>query len=659
MAEKAKFESLQRVFPHKKLLRGKPRRAILWSICGSCLICLQLFNLLLISDLLSNGGTVRLQDGQYDELLQLLPGSLPEHGTDTVSYDSLLQDRGILSTVWWSRHTILGWPLAELYQRTYVLRSNRSAFPTLIAAVVLLGFLRGLMVSHVRSLANTAAMDVTANLRHNIHRQTLRLGPSDVQDTRSDHVFDLFTVQVDRIRDGISQTVRTLVSAPIELAMLLLFAMSLEWRVTLQCLVPLGFCWYLVNRQHKRAAVRQSLMTAHADRELRLLAESLRKTRLVRGYGMETLEQKQFEVYAQRFRNNITALVGDVSWSQRGTQLMCIGCLGIVVYLLGVHAMVADADRSLPAAAVIVIMTAFACMFRPLKNLTALPEAQANASQASAHVHRYLNLIPEVGQAVGAKFLQPLSHTLQFESLQYTLPDQRPLLNDCSLRITAGEVVALVALDPLEPRALAYMLPRFIEPQSGRVLFDGEDIAWVTLESLRAETIYVGGSDPFFSGTVMENISCGNSDFAPQQVIEAAKQVHAHNFILKLKQGYETALGEHGDDLGPGEAFRLGLARAILRNPALMIIEEPQALLDDDTKSLLDDAYNRICVGRTVLFLPSRLSTLKRADNVILLQDGRPHAVGPHSKLVKSSPLYRHWEYLNFNEFRSNGDDSE
>merc|ERR1712098_833119 len=115
------------------------------------------------------------------------------------------------------------------------------------------------------------------------------------------------------------------------------------------------------------------------------------------------------------------------------------------------------------------------------------------------------------------------------------------------------------------------------------------------------------GSDPFFSGTVMENISCGNPDFAPQQVIEAAKQVHAHNFILKLKQGYETVLGEHGDDLSPGEAFRLGLARAILRNPALMIIEEPQALLDDDTKSLLDDAYNRICVGRTVLFLPSRL----------------------------------------------------
>ena len=349
-------------------------------------------------------------------------------------------------------------------------------------------------------------------------------------------------------------------------------------------------------------------------------------------------------------------LIGDLSWAQRGTQLLSIGCLGIVVYLLGVHVLVGIDDEFLPASAVLAILAAFACMFQPLKNLGELPQARLNASEAAAKVHRYLNLIPEVGQAVGAKFLQPLSRTLQFESVQFSLNDNRTLLHECNLQITSGEVVALVSLDPLETRALAYMLPRFIEPQSGRVLFDGEDIAWVTLESLRAETIFVGGSDPFFSATVMENIGCGHADYAPQQIIEAAKQVHAHNFILKMNQGYESVIGEHGDELSPGESFRLGLARAILRNPALMIIEEPEEVLDEDTKSLLDDAYNRICVGRTVLFLPSRLSTLKRADNVILLQNGRPHAVGPHTKLVKSSPLYRHWEYLHFNEFRSSED---
>ena len=226
MVKKSKFESLQRVFPRKSLFRGKPRKAILWSICGSLLLVVQLINLLLISDLLNNGGRVSLAGGHYDELLQLLPGSLPEHGTDEDSRNAVLENRGILSTVWWSRHTLLGWPLSKLYQNTYILRYNRSAYPTLIMVVILVGFLRGLIVSRIRCLAIAAAMDVTSNLRHNIHRQTLRLGPGDVEDTRSDHVFDLFTVQVERIRDGVTLCVRTLVSAPLEFALLFLFAAS-------------------------------------------------------------------------------------------------------------------------------------------------------------------------------------------------------------------------------------------------------------------------------------------------------------------------------------------------------------------------------------------------------------------------------------------------
>jgi ATP-binding cassette subfamily B protein len=135
-------------------------------------------------------------------------------------------------------------------------------------------------------------------------------------------------------------------------------------------------------------------------------------------------------------------------------------------------------------------------------------------------------------------------------------------------------------------------------------------------------------------------------------VTEAAKKTHAHNFILRLQQGYETVLGEHGEQLDAGQAFRLGLARAVSRNPALMIIDEPDDALDADAKSLLDDAYNRITRDRTVLFLPTRLSTLRRADRIVVIHRGRVEAIGPYSHLVKESPLYRHWEYVRFNEFR-------
>jgi ABC-type multidrug transport system fused ATPase/permease subunit len=184
------------------------------------------------------------------------------------------------------------------------------------------------------------------------------------------------------------------------------------------------------------------------------------------------------------------------------------------------------------------------------------------------------------------------------------------------------------------------------------VLIDDEDIAWVTLESLRAEALYVGGNDPFFTGTVRENISGGETQHTLNEVTEAAKVTHAHNFILKLSQGYETVIGEHGEQLDVGQSFRLSLARALLRNPALMIVEEPAQNLDEDTKSLLDDAYQRIVQNRTILYLPARMTTLRRADQIVFIHQGRVETVGTHAQLVASSQLYRHWEYMRFNEFR-------
>jgi ABC-type multidrug transport system fused ATPase/permease subunit len=289
---------------------------------------------------------------------------------------------------------------------------------------------------------------------------------------------------------------------------------------------------------------------------------------------------------------------------------------------------------------------------RPLAALWELPQHRLAGAQAADRIFRYLNQTPAVSQAVGAKFVDPLSKSIRFEAVSYTLPNKRKLLDGLDLTLSAGEVIAVVSFDPLEARALAYLLPRFIEPQSGRILFDGEDIAWATLESLRAETVYVGGSDPFFTGTVVENIICSHSSYTLPDVTEAAKTSHAHNFILKLPQGYETVIGEHGERLDTGQGFRLGLARAVLRDPALMVIEEPTEALDEDTKSLLDDSYNRILRARTVIFLPNRLSTLRRADHVVFIHRGKVDAQGAYQELVKTSSLFRHWEYLHFNQFR-------
>jgi ABC-type multidrug transport system fused ATPase/permease subunit len=368
---------------------------------------------------------------------------------------------------------------------------------------------------------------------------------------------------------------------------------------------------------------------------------------------MESFEHDRFRTHLERFHQNVVSAFERRSWSLWAGRLLVLICAAVVLFLVGIKVLEpADDPQALSFPGAVLLLATFACMYLPLEALVRLPGELDEAAGASDRIHRYLDRIPEVGQAVGARFLQPLSRALQFEAVGYRLPGSRPLLAGLDLRLEAGKSYALVSFDPLEARAAAYMLPRFIEPQSGRVLFDGEDIAWVTLESLRAETVYVGGADPFFTGTVRENISCGLDGYSLTDVTEAAKQVHANKFILNLSQGYETVVGEHGEQLDPGQSFRLGLARAILRKPALLIIEEPTEPLDEDTKSLLDDAYSRVVRERTVLFLPARLSTVRRADQIVFVHRGKVEAVGVHADLVRTCALYRHWEYLRFNEFR-------
>jgi ABC-type multidrug transport system fused ATPase/permease subunit len=428
-------------------------------------------------------------------------------------------------------------------------------------------------------------------------------------------------------------------------------ALAVQWRVALQCFILLGGCWYLVQRQRLRFAAAERLEEARAESRLRLLAEGLRKTRIVRGYGMEDFEHEHFQHHLDRFRTSILHVLNMQHYLRLAVGFLVLACVAAVVYLIGSKVLSPDVTHIWFSTALL-MLAIVAGMPRPLEELWELPEQRLRASHAADRIFRYLNQIPAVSQAVGAKFLEPVSRTISFEAVSYTLPNKRKLLDGIDLTLSAGEIIAFVAFDPLEARALACLLPRFIEPQSGRILFDGEDIAWGTLESLRAETVYVGGSDPFFTGTVVENIICSHSGYTISDVTEASKTAHAHNFILKLPQGYETVIGEHGERLDAGQGFRLGLARAILRNPSLLIVEEPTEAFDDDTKQLLDDSYNRMVRGRTVIFLPNRLSTLRRSETVVFLHRGKVEAHGTYHDLVKNSSLFRHWEYVHFNQFR-------
>ena len=300
----------------------------------------------------------------------------------------------------------------------------------------------------------------------------------------------------------------------------------------------------------------------------------------------------------------------------------------------------------------LVLAAAIISLYLPTLALLEARRAVRRLRQSARILFEFLDRHGGVGQALEAEFIPPLEKTLQFDKVSLKEPGTgRSLLTKISFTIRAGEKIALVGPDDMEKHALVYLLPRFLDPASGEIRIDGKDLRWVTLESLRAQIAMVLQHNLVFNDTIVNNIGCGDPSFTMPRIIEAAKIAHVHQFILKLPDGYETTVGELGHPLKLGDMFRVALARAILRDPAILIIEEPETPLDEDTKAMIDDTLQRVLPGRTVIFLPHRLSTIRSCDRVMLLYQGQIEASGEHRELLSASELYRHLQYLEFNEY--------
>ena len=566
-----------------------------------------------------------------------------------LSHDEL----GILPSVWRARHVFGGGALAWLFHNVELLQSNILAAMTLLLSGGLLLTARAIALSQLRQAAQRAALESVASLRRNVHRQALRLGAEDLDGSGLTMAKQMFVVDIESLRHNLAKRIECDVRFSLELFCLAVMAVSIQPLMSAQFLLFLGVVWYHLERQRHQAEAARQLAAEQAESELREQADGFQSARLVRGLGIEQVEHDHFVNHLNRFHDLATRAMRATAAARhlRGRDIAACAAVGaLLLFILTTRVLVQEGGLSF----------AETCVFLAIGVLAIPGTVVLRSRSASLHaaivtaekIQTFLEQIPSVSQAVGARFLQPLGKILHLDSVTYRSPAGRQLLNELDLTLTAGRTYSLVSLDPVECHALVSLLPRFIEPQTGRILFDGEDIAWATLESLRAETIFVGADDPLLPGNILDNIRGGRTDYTLQQAMEAAKLTHAHNFIVTLFDGYESNVPDRADRMDVSQRFRLGLARAMIRNPAVLIIEEPRVSLDEDTKNLLADAYDRICRDRTVIFLPGRMSTVRLCDQVIVLNEGRVAAIGPQAKLVSISPIYRHWEYVNFNEFR-------
>ncbi len=653
------IDAYRRIFPVNTWIKSSAWQIVVASLISTLLLLIQLGCFYLIMDLLHHQGKLSMASSDVPALIALvgyepLGFEQPVEGAEEMSVgDKTFSEQGILSAVWYARDKPWDAIFRALYLNVPSMRQTQSALFVLAITLVLSGLLRGLLHARNRIVSFQVAFQIINGWRRTLHRQALRLGQSDLTGSVEQQATKLFTTDLDQLKQGIAESLAAWGRHPITIVTLFVLTLLINWRLSIQTVIPLVGCWLVIRREEKRTDRKKRLALAQAERQMKLFAEGLRKSKLVKGYAMEDFEHERFQKQLEDHeKQSIQQQLGE-SFSLWLTRLMGLLCVTMVIFLMGVKVLLPDDNpQAMPFSTGLTFLLTFAAMYRPWDELASILRKERDQQKIAVNIFRFLSLMPEVSQAVGAKFLDPLSQGIRFESVSYTITgEEMPLLSPIDLTLKAGQVTAIVAENPLEARAILSMLPRFIEPTTGRVLFDGEDIAWVTLESLRAESAYVGGKDVCFSGSVLENLTCGQSSYSLNEASEAAKLAHAHNFITKLPFGYETPIGEHGERLDAGQLFRLSLARAALRKPALLIIEEPDVRLDEQVKSFIDDAYQRLFQDRTVIILPSRLSTLKRCEQVVFIHKGKVEAIGRHADLIQSSPVYCHWEYLRFNTF--------
>jgi ABC-type multidrug transport system fused ATPase/permease subunit len=528
------------------------------------------------------------------------------------------------------------------------LRNNLGALATLVAAGLACLALILLLDQWRRHVTSRAATEVATALRRQIHRQMYRLGQSSLPTEGVGPVINLWTREVNDIRDSIFADLDITPRMHVLAAGLLVIAILVSPILTV-FLASLGLLVWLTARALERDAKTVSEAAIRdASVQLCLLHEDLGLLRTIRVYGVEDYDRQRFDEHLDRFQRVDARRLATNQRINPGTALLFGVAVAVALALLGYH--VVSSGR-ISIATMLILLVSLTGLAYPITQWFRLQKAMRQANRSASAVFEFLERKPELHQTVGARFLNPVKEQIAFENVTLESRSGRVLLDGVSVEIPAGARTALLGLDDDSRLALGCLIPRLIDPRSGRVLMDGHDLREVTLDSVRAQVATVLQADLVFTDSVLVNIGLGDPINTLPRVIEAAKVTHAHHFIQDLPHGYDTVIGPLGHYLKPDEQFRIALARAYLRDPSIFLIEEPNGALDSDTRHFIDDTLARLAIGRTVILIPHRLSTVRASDHVILLHNAHVEETGSPAQLQSESKLYRHVIYTEFNEF--------
>jgi ATP-binding cassette, subfamily B, bacterial len=532
-------------------------------------------------------------------------------------------------------------PFAGTPSRTALLNLAIAAFLAIVLLNAILTYRGGYLME---SSGIRMAADLREALFAHLQRHSLRFHAGQ----RTGDLISRVMSDITRIQDMLIQAFSVLVPNVAVLVGMMVVMFWIDWAFTLLALAVAPPLFLVVL--HYKGRIKGASRRARAL-EGRLAArtgETLGAVRVVQAFTREDFEDERF---SRQSSSTLAAMLEARRLQTRFVPLVDVlaGLGTAVVLFVGAHRVLAG---QLSLGLLLVFLSYVGSLYKPMRQLSKLAYVTARAVASAERVAEILDAEPDVRDRPDAVRAPRLRGGVQLERVEFAYVDGQPVLHEVSLEVEAGQVVALVGPTGAGKSTIVSLFPRFFDPQRGRVLVDGHDVRSLKLASLRSQIAIVPQEPLLFEGTILENIAYGRLDAGEQEVLSAARAALVDDFVRTLPDGYETMLGERGASLSGGERQRISIARALLRDAPILILDEPTSALDPVSERLLMDALEALFEGRTAFVIAHRMSTVARADQVLVIKEGRLVERGTHAELLElDGGVYR--SYLELGSVRA------
>ena len=514
----------------------------------------------------------------------------------------------------------------SLYGR---LGALKFACGAIVVSVILANIFRYLS----QRILKTVEAQTIASLRQAIFEKTMKLHFGFFNNERKGNLMAHLTTDVQEVENSIGRAFTASIKEVFTLVMYFITLFNMSLRLTLFSLIILplssGIIALISSKLRRAARDVQSLQSTMVS----TLDEVFGGMRIVKGFNAEQVVSDKFRKENYNYKDAVLRMVYRQELTSPLSEAMGVSVVaGILLY--GGSLVIAK-DNSLTASSFIAFIVLFSQVMRPAKAISDAFSTVQRGIASSERILKLIDTVPAIQDAIDAIDIQEFNHEIEFKNVSFAYETGRKVLDNISFKIPKGKTIALVGTSGGGKSTIADLVPRFYDPTEGQILVDGVNIKHIKIQSLTKQIGIVTQESILFNDTVFNNITFG-SQATENQVIEAAKIANAHTFITQLSDGYDTSIGDRGGRLSGGQRQRMSIARAVLKNPPILILDEATSALDTESEKLVQEAITHLMQNRTTLVIAHRLSTIQYADEILVINKGKIVERGTHETLLQN-----------------------